>query len=342
MRSWVGTSMKQKNAKSLGGILATLIAIGFFFIFITDFSGGTEPRWGVTFSPGYAEELQLDWREAYIAILDELSVETIRLSAYWNTIESVQDRYDFTDLDWQLEQAAQRNVAVTLAVGRRLPRWPECHDPAWIRHLTSDQIANEQLTFVEAVVERYKNNSTIERWQVENEYFLGTFGICPPADPELLDAEIALVRSLDPSRQIVITDSGELSTWSNTASRGDILGTTLYRIVWNEHLGFFRYWFNPPAAYRWRADLAKTLNPNLKSVISMEVQAEPWTTNVKLVEMTDEQRALSFTPQGFRDVLMFTQKTGFPEAYLWGVEYWYWEKLRGNEEYWEIAKNLWQ
>ncbi len=314
------------------------------FIFVShtfNFGEDKDIIWGVTFSQKYAVELGLDWQEAYIAVLDDLQASHIRLAAYWDEIEPRNGVYDFSDLDWMLSEADNRGVDVVLAIGRRLPRWPECHTPRWLDNYSESGIQQEQLEMIEEVVTRYKNMSVISYWQVENEYFLGTFGICPPADHDFLDTEIELVRSLDATRDIIITDSGELSLWRHSAPRGDILGTTLYRIVWNESLGFFEYGFLAPAFYRFRADLAMKLNPALDTVISMEVQAEPWTFNKSMKAMSQIEREKTFTPDRFKDILYYTEQTGFSAGYLWGVEYWYWEKLMGNTIYWEIAKNLW-
>jgi hypothetical protein len=74
---------------------------------------------------------------------------------------------------------------------------------------------------IKTVVEHYKNRDSIEYWQIENEAFLGTFGVCPPLDQEFLKKEFALVRSLD-DRQIIITGSGELGFWKKEAKIGDI------------------------------------------------------------------------------------------------------------------------
>jgi len=45
------------------------------------------------------------------------------------------------------------------------------------------------------VVLKYQNEQNIIAWQVENEPFLSTFGICPKLDRALLDSEINLVKS---------------------------------------------------------------------------------------------------------------------------------------------------
>src|SRR3989338_5721806 len=47
--------------------------------------------WGVTFSKPYAQGLGLDWKETYLAILDELNVKNLRIPAYWNELEGPKD-----------------------------------------------------------------------------------------------------------------------------------------------------------------------------------------------------------------------------------------------------------
>ena len=49
------------------------------------------------------------------------------------------------------------------------------------------------------------------------------FGECPSwyyKNDDFLKKEVALVKSLDPSRQIIISDSGEQSTWFGAAKVG--------------------------------------------------------------------------------------------------------------------------
>ena len=335
---------KKKNQKKtikIILILFFLVLLGIFFTFITDFSSGRQPVWGVTFSSSYAKDLQLDWKKTYLAILDDLQVSHIRLSAYWDEIEPQKDKYAFTDLDWQINQADQRNVKMILAIGRRLPRWPECHDPAWVKHLTGSQANEEILELLEILVNRYKDNSNIITWQVENEPLFSWFGFCPPPDKAFLKQEVNLVKSLDPSRPVMITDSGELSSWQDAGGIGDILGTTLYRIVWNKKMGFWDYWFVPPAFYRYKADITKMLNKNLKQIVVMELQAEPWTQDKHMVELTKKEREQSFNLKRFKNNIEYSRKTGFPQVYLWGVEYWYWLDQQGEPEIWQEAKKLW-
>lgn len=295
---------------------------------------GITQSWGVTFSKKYADALGLDWRDAYRATLDDLGARKLRIPAYWDEVEYRRGNYEFTDLDWMLNEAHQRGAHVTLVVGRRLPRWPECHDPLWLRGLPETDIKDAQLAYMRRVVERYRAHPAIARWQVENEPFLSTFGICPPPDPKLLQEEVALVRSLD-TRPIMVTDSGELSSWIELSHYGDILGVSLYRVVWNEWFGYF-YWPLPASYYRKKAELTRY---RAKDVIISEVQLEPW-TDTPIRQLPIAEQLTHFDEKHFRDTIGYARKTGLSEIYLWGAEWWYWVRAQGHPEFWSIAKEL--
>jgi len=323
-------------------LIITLVVIGLvFFIFTRDFQTAKEPVYGITFSQKYALDLELDWQRAYLTILDDLKVSNVRLIAYWDEVESVQDNFEFGDLDWQIKQAQDRGVGIILVVGRRAPRWPECHDPVWLAQLAPLAVEQQQLEFVKEVVERYKDNQSIKYWQVENEPLFAWFGQCPKPSKKFLKQEVDLVRSLD-QRPIVITDSGELNHWQGVASLADILGTTMYRIIWNKHFGFWDYFFVPPSAYHYKASLTKFFHRNLDRVIVTELQMEPWTMDQRMVNLSLEDQQKSFTLERFKNNINYVERTGFSEVYLWGTEYWYWLAQKGHLEIWQEAKRLWK
>lgn len=64
----------------------------------------TERPLGVTFSSVYATQLGLDWRRAYVAMLDELQVKKIRLPIYWSAIAPTPTSTHWTDVDWMIEE----------------------------------------------------------------------------------------------------------------------------------------------------------------------------------------------------------------------------------------------
>src|SRR5690348_16991142 len=84
--------------------------------------------YGVSFSKFHADELGLNWRQVYLALLDDLKIRNFRFSAHWPLTEPTDGVYNFSELDYQMQQARNRDASVILAVGRRLPGWPECHE----------------------------------------------------------------------------------------------------------------------------------------------------------------------------------------------------------------------
>jgi hypothetical protein len=290
---------------------------------------------GVNFSNAYAEYLGLNWHKTYLNILDDLQVENIRLAAPWNEIEPEKDRWDFSALDWQIEQAEKRNIDVILVIGRRTPHWPECHDPKWIGTLPEEVVRDRQLKMMKKIIERYKEKQSIQLWQVENEPLLNVFGICPPSDLNWLRKEVAFVKTLD-ERPVLVTDSGELSLWIAAANAGDLFGTTMYRVIHSPFLGY-AYYQLPPIFYRAKAALA---GKSMDEVIIAELQAEPWAPKGVWDTSLDEQ-AYSMDAERLSAHVNYARRTGFTSAYLWGAEWWWWLKEKQDDEaMWETAKQL--
>ncbi len=318
-----------------------IAAIAVFGIYILswqiDMSRG-EPNWGITFSEFYAKEnLKLDWKAVYSDMLNELNPKKLRLIAYWQYLEPQKNKFDFSDLDWQINGAQNRGDDVILVVGRRVPRWPECHLPAWVSVLPEVAQENEVLNYLPTVINHYKTFSSIKAWQVENEPLFALFGACPPPNKDFLKKEIALVESLDPTRPVVITDSGELSSWFETAPLTQILGTTLYRTVWGPSVGWWTHLY-PPVYYYLHAELVKTLFKT-QDVVITELQAEPWAPDNKFItQLSFDQQSAHFTPADLKNNMEFAKKTGLKDIYLWGVEWWYYRKINGDSSYWEVGK----
>ncbi|QQG46404.1 MAG: EamA family transporter [Candidatus Niyogibacteria bacterium] len=321
-----------------------------------------EVVWGVTFSQKFSEKLGSDphtyfavaqsanskdgkvgegayWRENYDAIIKELKPKRIRLIAYWDMIEREEDKFDFQNLDYQMDEAAFSGARVILAVGRKLPRWPECHEPEWARAKSSKLKAQSLLKYIEAVVNRYKNHPALLYWQVENEPFL-KFGECPPLDKEFLDEEITLVKSLDSNHPVLITDSGELGLWFGAVKRGDIFGTTMYRRIYNDTLGFIEYHL-PPEFFGLKEKIIRRLTgEHEKKFIVSELAAEPWLPE-QLYETALDEQLKYFDLDFFKNTIDYAKASGFDEYYLWGAEWWFWLKIKHNTpEFWEYAEKL--
>lgn len=289
-------------------------------------------NWGVSYDPTYAKYLELDPKATYLAILSDLSIKSVRLSALWDRLEAQKDNFNFSELDWYVLEAEKHQAKVILAIGYKLPRWPECRAPKWLKNPQE-----RELNMLEAVISHYDKNSAIWAYQLENEPLLD-FGVCPLPDRAFLKKEVTFVRSLT-KKPIIISDSGELRPWVTPMKLGDIFGTTLYRVVENPLIGQFTYplkpWF-----YRIKSNFVRQFfAPNNQKTIIVELQAETW-SNKTLPETPLEVQLTNFPLQQFKDTVTFASKTGFDEIYLWGVEWWYYLAQNNHPEYLEFAKQL--
>lgn len=321
-------------------ILALAAIIFYFFKFSSNFPRKQDLKhrpdyFGITFSKKYCGEIGLDWRETYLAALDDLKVKEIRLPIYWDEIEANEGVYDFSDYDYILSEGAKRNVKFIVNIGWRLPRWPECHAPAWTNKKSLVVTQARTIKMLTTIVDRYKDNPSITAWQVENEPFLNTFGICPPSDENFLKSEIAAIKKVD-NRPIILSATGELSLWTREAKLGDIFGTTVYRVVWGSFIGYTRYPF-PAWFYRAKAFLTG-IKPEDRVII--ELQAEPWVPNGNIIYLSEKEANKSFNIEQFRANLQYGINVNFQKAYLWGVEWWYYQYKNGHKEYWELARTI--
>lgn len=322
------------------GIVAALIVAVYLLSFTLSFGNG-HPETGLSFSEFYAKEgLELDWKAAYQSILDELNPKNLILMAYWQYLEPEKGKFDFSDLDWEINLAGQQDRSVILVIGQRVPRWPECHIPGWANGLGKENYDQSLLDYLTQVVNHYKSYSAIKYWQVENEPYLSSFGNCPPLDQNLFDEEIALVKKLDPTRPVMTTDSGELGVWFSAASHTDVLGTTLYRVVSAPVIGVFHYFFVPPAFYPVKAAVVQLFSGVSKVFIS-ELQAEPWSVNgAPLVYESMNAQTSDFSTSTLLGNFRFAERTGLTPIYLWGSEWWYWRKIHGDSSFWNLGKQL--
>ena len=324
----------------IAGLIAGIFVIAFFVWFMSGEGVKTNQNinWGVTFSPRQTDFLGIDAGQTFAAILDELEIKNLRLQAPWNEVERQEGVYDFSSIDWMIEEAGKRDAKVILAVGRKLFRWPECHDPSWAFALDKKEFENKVLNLLTAEIQHFKQYDNIVGWQVENEALL-PFGQCDPKPNwDLFKKEIALVRSLD-SRPALSTESGELSNWLKIGSQTDWLGGRLYRVTNNPFLGKIYYPFRP-GFYQKKAALAKALNKNLEKVFISELQLEPWGEK-SLAAMTLPEPFAGMSLQPARCSIAFAQATGLPDIYIWGLEWWYWLKVKHNDSrFWDLGKEI--
>lgn len=295
--------------------------------------------YGMSFNTIYANELGLDWQETYDAILDDLGVRHLRLASHWPMVEDTPGTYNFEELDYQVARAEEVGADVIFAVGRRLPRWPECHVPEWATELAWEQQKEEIREYLRAVVMRYKDSPAITYWQVENEPYLEVFAKehCNELDEEFLIEEIELVRSLDGTRPILVTDSGNLGMWAGAYKHGDAFGTSVYVYFWNPELGQFRTAL-PPWFYRVKENVMRLLYGDQPTFL-IELSAEPWLVE-PIVQVDIETQVSRMDLAKFNEIIEYARETRYEYQYLWGAEWWYWMKLQGHPELWDRGREL--
>ncbi len=334
------------------------LALAVLFVFQCSALYAGPVQIGTTYSPRQSEYLGMDREKTYLSIL-EAGFDLIRLGAYWDEIEKEENVYDFSALDWQIHEAAKKKVPVALTVGMKAPRWPEYFIPDWVLKRTSlsfgtdvsrdEYLRKRTLQFIRKVVDRYKDDSIIHWWQVENEplnrtgrqyWFIGR---------AFLEQEVELVRSLDGRKRPILLTT---ATYPNRILRflnrllsrhdpvreclaiGDILGLNVYPVVgkefWNADL-YFRTSRKERERYFSKV-LALAQSKGKKAWIA-ELQAEPWEPG-QLVHK-GEGAVLTSAPEMMAELFREFRELGVDAILLWGAEYWHFRKIRYGDTEWQ-------
>jgi hypothetical protein len=149
---------------------------------------------------------------------------------YWSDIEVAKEQWDFSHLDRLMAIAAAHDVQVTLAIGMKVPRWPECYIPSFIDRSDESVLNAAVYRYDQALIEHAKQYAALVGWQVENEP-LFPYGDCPAPSLERLKHEVALVRGLDTTRPVLLTVSGEQEPWLDLSSLADTIGVSIQDLV---------------------------------------------------------------------------------------------------------------
>lgn len=297
---------------------------------------------GVTFVPDYATYLGLNPQQTMHALITDLHVRQFRLTSYWSDIETSPGHYDFSQLDWEFAQADAAHAKITLTLGLRQPRYPECHAPSFYNTAGPESTWYPQLkAFMSAVIERYKNNPALNGYQLENEYFLKGFGTCTDMSRSRLVNEYNLVKSLDLQHEIIVGRSNNDLGWPVGAPTPDEFSVSIYQRVWDANVThrYLQYPF-PAWYYAFLAGWQKILTG--KNMIIGELQAEPWPPHEQTIpgsSLTEQNK--SFNAARLTNTINFGKATGMKTIDLWGAEYWYYRlTVLHDPSVWNAAKQI--
>jgi glycosyl hydrolase family 42 (putative beta-galactosidase) len=275
-------------------------------------------KFGVSFSLKQCRSFGIDPRETFRWLVNEAGFRRFRVMSYWNEHEKKPGEYDFSALDWQIQEAANEGCLVTLCLGARQPRWPENHWPDWAWKMPKKQRSEALLRFIQKVVERYRAYDAVVSYQLENEALLRSFGRRPEIDRKRLRQEYSLIKKLDLERPVIMSTS---DFWGVPLRkpRPDIVGFSYYHVVHTKR--GYRSANHHAWLHRLRAQAIRHVLRRPSFI--HELQLEPWGPNA-IWKMTVKEQDKSMGIGQIQKNIALARKTGLYPIDLWGGEWWYW------------------
>lgn len=293
------------------------------------------PSFGVSFSLKQCRSFNIEPKDCLEWLLATSAFSQVRLMSYWNEHQPNTSDYDFTELDWQIDMAENAGVSVTLCLGARQPRWPENHWPDWAWELDFDKRSQALLSYVKTVVKRYKDRACVISYQLENEALLREFGQRPEVDRFRLNKEFNLVKTLDPSKPVIMTTS---TSWGIPVRQPipDIIGFSYYQVHFNPKKLRYTTSFHTPFLHRVKGWAIRLIHR--KPSFIHELQLEPWGP-ANIWDMSNEEQAKSMSTDQIEKNIKLAKATGLKQIDLWGGEWWYWRKfVSGDSSVWEAVR----
>ena len=358
-KSYVGAPLV--GALKRAGLLVIAIT---FILRVNTLCAEEAVRVGVTYSPQQSVYLNQEWKKTYIEILDA-GFRVIRLGAYWSEIEAEPGVYDFSELDWQIAEAAKRNIPILLTVGMKAPRWPEYFIPEWVLKKTDlrfggdvseDAYLREKtLEFLRIAVSRYSSKAIIHWWQVENEPLNRAGPRQWWIKKDFLAEEVKLVKRLDERNRPIVINA---ATYPNKTLRFlvnltspnhpipeaielcDIFAINVYPIVGHKFMWMkMRLWTHPPERVEHLSEIVNSARAQNKDVWVTELQTEPWEPG-ELVHMGPE-KSITAWPSVFQSDFEELRSIGIKTILLWGAEYWIYRRdTYDDKSWWEAGMDI--
>jgi hypothetical protein len=330
------------------------------------------PAFGISFSCNQAEYLILedttlglgdvpDDRPGRVqwcaARLDDILAATgarfVRLSAEWSQVEPREGEFDFTLIDGLLAAAQARGARVLLTVGVKAQRHPEFYVPEWVldkANLGSGAVISDNpylrqqaLAMVTAVVQHVASAPAIDSWSADNEPYVTSGRDVSWKNwvlgRDFVAAESAIIRANDPARRPILVNHGQHFVqdrrWEDALADGDILGASIYPFRNQSLLGVQFVApileigpFGPNYAYQ-----ARRAHAAGKPYWITEMQAEPWAPD-DIHKISPANPSPNLTHGKFARSIDYARRTGADRVYLWGSEWWLYQRDRYGDASW--------
>lgn len=293
---------------------------------------------GVSFIPDYASSLGVDPSQTMDGLLG-IGVKHFRLVSYWSDMEPTPGHYDFSQLDWQFQKAEAAHAKITLTLGLRQPRWPECHAPDWASKEPISQWQPQLEKFMAAVEQRYQHSPSLQDYQVENEYFLKGFGTCTDFSRSRLVSEYQLVKKLDPQHPIIVARSNNTLGFPVGQPQPDEFSISVYKRVWDAGVTH-RYLEYPQPSWLYGFIAGTQRIFNHRDMRIAELQAEAWPPNGQTIPQTSlVEQNKSLDAKRLAGRFTYAKNTGMRQIDAWGAEYWYYRlQVLHDPSLWNVAK----
>lgn len=354
--------MLKRSALVFFALLAIYILSGFLFPFPTKkVPEGFEPQYGTSYSFEQAGWYGYDGRAGYVKLLDEVKFDWIRLPFFWDQMVDSNGDFNknFEDVEFAVIEAQKRDVKVVVALGLKVPYYPEYHLPSHIKDQisfgqtidTDHTVANSLLAIDRKVVHRLSKYKNISHWQVENEPFLANVNNWK-IDKSLVEAEVRAVRETDPLRRpIILSSVGPASfnkSWKQyfeLLAPGDSFGVNAYFKTQGINLFSFKLFDREvnlpwPKFFVWPVQPWHGLSPNFGSLGEyskernvdfwiLEAQAEPY---VRTLEDAKRENSF-FSAEDIAKVDSFLKSERTAYVGFWGANYWIYREKLGDRSW---------
>lgn len=283
-------------------------------------------------------------------LMEETGIRLVRLSVRWDEVEPVEGRFDFSLIEAELDAVRAMGGRANVSIGMKAQRHPEFYIPAWALEgveLREGLVLSEvpalrerALRMVGMVAAHLAGRREIDSWTAENEGYIASHRAHRYSLSREYVAEVArAIRAADPrGRPVVINHAQHYvfdRRWKDALADADVLAQSMYPRRNGSLLGrpvvvdiLQLGWLMPNYAHQARVARAQG-----KEFWVTELQAEPWTDgDARLISPGRPSRNLS--PGTLRSNVAYARRTGAERIYLWGAEWWLFQRERYGDGSW--------